>query len=166
VSGYSTATWGSPVRAWAGNTDTFIAKLADPTPIPGPPQIIPSIGFSASHAPTCGDPPPFGIPDLFQIDVTDTVATLFYTPFLHTNSNYYISYSETLGTFHHGTDTKQGISTGVLSFTIRNLVPDTDYFLKVRGHNGCMPGAWGNEMMITTRNKGEIIPVSFYRYTH
>jgi hypothetical protein len=40
VAGYSTATWGSPVRAFSGgDSDAFVAKLSAPTPTPAPPTI-------------------------------------------------------------------------------------------------------------------------------
>jgi hypothetical protein len=36
VTGYSTATWGNPVRAFTSADNAFVAKVADPAPLPSP----------------------------------------------------------------------------------------------------------------------------------
>jgi len=104
--------------------------------------------------PRCKNPKPDNNPDLFQIDVNDTQATLFYAPVSGNVGDYYISYSEQPGTYQYGTSTGQGQSSGALSFTVNYLNPNTTYYFRVRGQNGCMPGDFGNEMKITTRSKG------------
>ena len=112
----------------------------------------------------CEKPKPAGIPDLFQIDVNDSQATLFYTPVNDNNSNYYISFSEKSLTYEHGTLTHQGRSTGVLHFMVNYLKPNTTYYFRVRGENGCMPGEWSNEMKVITRIIGITNVYSYYRY--
>ncbi len=113
---------------------------------------------------TCGDANPFSSPNLFQIDVNDTQATLYYASIANAN-NYYIAYSEKPNTFEHGTETNQGYSTGVLPFTINLLKSNTVYYFKVRGQNGCMSGNWSQEMSIKTRAKGFLAMIPFYKYT-
>lgn len=48
---------------------------------------------------------------------------------------------------------------GVQSHTIYLLEPNTIYYLKVRGQNGCMPGVWSNVMEFTTDNS------IYYKYS-
>lgn len=117
---------------------------------------------SSSSAPSCQDQRPNGWPNLFQINVNSSQSTLYFTPINGVNSNYYISFSEKSNTYEHGTLTGQGYSTGVLSYTVNYLKPNTTYYFRVRGQNGCMPGEWSNEMKITT-TKGTRSGKSYYK---
>lgn len=119
---------------------------------------------SGVSAISCGNTKPVGIPDLFQIDVDDTHAILYYSPINNDLSDYYISYSETSDTYKYGTFTGQGPSSGVLSYTVNLLQPSTTYYFKVRGQNGCMPGDWSNELKIITGSKGMEYISSYYRF--
>lgn len=59
-----------------------------------------SSSSSTPSAPSCGDQKPNGTPNLFQIDVNNTQATLYFTPVSGANK-YFISYgngSENMGT--------------------------------------------------------------------
>jgi hypothetical protein len=136
---------------------------ATPTPVSTPTSASISETTSEASAPLCNDLKPFGHPDLFQIDVTDSKATLFYTPINGSNSNYYISYSENVNTFQHGTETGQGFSTGVLSCNINFLKSNTTYYFKIRGQNGCTTGDWSNEMKIKTKSAGQNTVASYYK---
>ncbi len=124
---------------------SFYAALGS---VPQPPSPGSSSGGSSS-APSCGDSQPTGTPDLFQIDTNNTQAILYFAPVSDAN-NYYISYGEGENTQVHGVQFDSGISTGVLSYTINSLAPNTTYSFKVRGGNGCMPGDWGNTMQVKT----------------
>lgn len=99
-------------------------------------------GSSFSSPPACVDPKPVNAPDLFQIDTTFTQATLYFTPIAR-NTKYYISYSTRDTAEEHGAEVDLG-SEGVQSFTVNLLSPDTIYYFKVRGQNGCTPGDWSN----------------------
>lgn len=122
-----------------------------------------SPSLSEASAPACQDIRPNGWPDLFQINVSSTQATLYYTPINGDNSDYYISFSEKPDTFEHGTFTGQGRSTGVLSYTVNYLKPNTRYYFRVRGQNGCMPGQWSNQMRAVTKLYGLINMVPYYK---
>ena len=119
--------------------------------------------LSAASAPTCNDIQNQSIPDLFQIDVDSTRATVYYAPVAGRNTDYYISFSERAGIYEHGTFTGQGESSGVLSFTVYYLKPNTTYYFMIRGQNGCMPGEWSGEMRIKTRSKGFEIKIPFLK---
>ena len=113
-----------------------------------------SSSSSTPIASTCNDTPPSNSPDLFQIDVNNSQATLYYVPVSNNVSNYYISYSEKQNEFMYGVETNQGPSSGVLSFTVNALNPHTIYYFRVRAQNGCMPGDWSNEMKVQTKTGG------------
>jgi hypothetical protein len=99
----------------------------------------------------CHNSPPTLTPDLFQINTTTTTAKIFFTPLSDTNQ-YFISFSEKPNAEEHGA---QVILTreGVQNFTINKLKPNTIYYIKVRGQNGCMPGSWSNIIKIKTSSK-------------
>jgi hypothetical protein len=144
-----------------GTEDIFILKLVGV--LNTTTSVSSNNSSTLSSAPTCNDVKPVNAPNLFQIDVNATQAKLFYTPVTGDNSSYYIAYSEKLNTFQHSTQTDQGASTGVLSYTINLLKPNTTYYFKVRGQNGCTPGDWSNEMKIKTRGRGLTTKVSYYK---
>lgn len=98
----------------------------------------------------CSYLPPKTVPDLFQIDVTDTNATLYFTPLVSDVTNYYVSYGFSSGEERFGTFTDLAASTGVHAFTINELSPNSTYYFKVRPYNSCMPGEWSNHLKVTT----------------
>ena len=147
-----------------GSENIFTTSGTAPTPSSSSSSSSTNSSGSVS-TPSCGDATPFGAPDVFQIDVNDTHATLYYTPLSNNISNYYVSFSEISNTFRYGALTGQGPSSGVLSYTVNFLQPNTTYYFKVRGQNGCMPGNFSNELKITTKAKGTSKLSSFYRYT-
>jgi sugar lactone lactonase YvrE len=114
----------------------------------------------AALAPACTDAKPLYVPDLFQIDVTSTTAKLFFTP-AQTNK-YYISFSTKPSAEEHGAEVSLKYE-NIQNFKVNLLRPNTTYYIKVRGQNGCMPGDWSNIMKITTRAKGVTRAVSFYK---
>ncbi len=108
-----------------------------------------SSSSSLSSTSACFDAKPVGVTDLFQIDTTKDQAALFFTP-INGNSKYYISFSTNPSAEEHGAEVSLG-SEGVQSFTVNYLSPNTTYYFKVRGQNGCMPGDWSNIKSATTK---------------
>ncbi len=106
--------------------------------------------------PCCGDPSPSSISDLFEIQTTATTAKLFFTPISNT-SDFYISFSQNSHAEEHG-ELVRLLREGVQSHTINYLKPNTTYYIKVRGQNGCMPGDWSSIMKFTTNNQ------TYYKY--
>lgn len=110
-----------------------------------------------SSAPLCNDVKPVSAPDLFQINTSNNFAKIFFTPISNT-SQFYISFSENKNAERHGTGLISLSKLGVQDFSINLLKPNTTYYFKVRGQNGCMPGDWSNIMEVKTNNS------VFYRY--
>jgi hypothetical protein len=149
---------------WQVNQNDFPTLLAEGTSTP---TLAPSSGSSLNSssspsAPICTGTQPTA-PDLFQIDVNGSQARLYYAPVTGNDADYYISYGLQPNTFIYGTDTGQGNSTGVLSYTVNMLNPNTIYYFEVRGQNGCMPGNWSNVMEVKTGGKGVKTTVSYYK---
>ena len=120
-----------------------------------------NVSVQVNSVPSCGDNKPSSSPDLFQINVNSNSAKLFFTPITNTQS-FYISYSTkpiAEGYSAQVTLAREGIQ----NFTINLLKPNTTYYLKVRGQNGCMPGDWSNVIKITTRAKGVNTIKIFYK---
>jgi len=131
--------------------------------------IIPDITISVepwpemkASAPVCGDVPPASPPDLFQIDVSSNSAVLYFTPAGKPYNYYFISYSRFPHAEEYGTQFVLTNYEGVTSFKVSHLAPQTTYYFKVRGGNGCMPGPWSNIMEVKTGKNGEAI--KYYRY--
>lgn len=114
-----------------------------------------------NSAPSCTNAKPTYIPDLFQINVNGSSAKLFFTPNPSIN-RFYVSYSTNRWAEEHGLEVILGRG-GVQALTVSALKPRTTYYFRVRGQNGCMPGDWSKIMKITTRSKGVIKAVPFYK---
>ena len=99
---------------------------------------------SQAGPPVCQDTAPGITPNLFQIDVNRDSAILYFSPVNQHLSYYYIAYGLHEGDVQFGVEFPATPSNGVESYTIGMLNPNTDYYFKVRGGNGCAPGGWSN----------------------
>lgn len=106
----------------------------------------------------CGDQPPSSAPKLFRIDRGRTFAKLYFVPAKDPVTYYYISYSDKKAEEKYGVSFNQGSSNGVLTYTINKLKPNTYYWFKVRGGNGCTPGPW-SDWLSTKKGKSYSVPV-------
>jgi hypothetical protein len=138
------------------NGDLKLAMyLVPPTPTPTPSQNNSSSGGSSTSmpsAPICSALTP-AAPNLFQIKTTKTSATLYFAPIYGTMSSYFISYGYQSGDNRFGVEFPYGSSTGVVAYSLQSLTPNSTYYVRIRGGNGCMPGMWSNEMSFTTNGK-------------
>lgn len=111
-----------------------------------------SSSTSNPGAPVCTNQVPSKPPKLFQINTTKNSAKLFFVPSGDPVTYYYIAYGLKEGDERYGATFLQGSSTGVLSYTINLLKPNTKYYFKIRGGNGCMPGPWSSYLNAKTKN--------------
>lgn len=100
----------------------------------------------------CLDSKPTAISDLFQIDAALRSAKAYFTPQSDTNK-YFISFSALNTNAEEHGEQVELLREGVLSHTIYYLKPNTTYYLKVRGQNGCAPGDWSNIMKFKTNER-------------
>jgi len=142
-------------------TEAAPTPTPTPTSSPGSTDSSNSGSSSIASAPSCVDTKPASAPDLFQIDVTDTSARLFFTPISNT-STYFISCSTSPLAEEHGIEVDL-YSNGVQSFSVNLLNPNTTYFFKVRGQNGCMPGNWSNILQAKIQNIKNTQTRSYYK---
>ena len=119
--------------------------------------------FSApakANADSCTDKVPTVIPELFEINLDNTSATLFFTP--SDASSYFISFSQDPSAMEHGALFNLSRE-GVQSATVNYLNPNTIYFFKVRADNGCAPGEWSNILMAKT-SLSKFTTAKYYLY--
>ena len=126
------------------------------TPTPTPTQAPVHQPVSVSSPPsyssfTCTDARPLFKSDLFQINTTYNSAKLFFTPLADTNQ-YFISFSTNPDAEKHGEQVTL-LREGVQSHSIYFLKPNTTYYVKVRGQNGCATGDWSNIMKFKTNHQ-------------
>jgi len=107
---------------------------------------------SSPSAPVCIDTAPTNNPDLFQIDRAGSKATLYFSPVNDHLSYYYVAYGFSPGDERFGVSFQSGLSSGVVNYTINDLNPNTTYYFKVRGGNGCAPGGWSNNKESNSQN--------------
>ena len=107
-------------------------------------------GTGSSSNPTCSNQSPSTAPNLYQIDVTNTTATLYFSPPGDPYDGFYISFGNGTNTEGYGAQFSTGHSPGSLYYTVRELSPSTVYTFKVRGSNGCKPGQWSNTVTVLT----------------
>jgi photosystem II stability/assembly factor-like uncharacterized protein len=102
----------------------------------------------ASQAQSCGDEKPSSAPELFQIDVKGDTATMYFSPIGNTN-DYFVSFSTDPGAEKYSA-TVNLAREGVQNYSVFMLQPNTNYYFKVRGQHGCMPGEWSNVLSAKT----------------
>lgn len=109
-----------------------------------------SNGGGPVAAPVCSKTPPDAAPHLFQINTTQTEATLYFTPLKNNISYYFIAYGFTPGDLRFGTSFEFGSYDGVIDHTVSMLTPGTKYYFQIRGGNGCATGAWSSSVPATS----------------
>lgn len=94
---------------------------------------------------------PTSAPDLFQVDVTDTKATLYFAPPSGKVNKYAVAYALTPNTEQYATIFDYSDKSGAITYQIQDLTPDTTYYFSVRGLNNCAPGPWSHEIQVKTK---------------
>lgn len=105
---------------------------------------------NSSGSSTCGNTPPSSAPDLFQINTNNTTATLFLAPAGKPYNNYSFSFGTKPAADMYGGGFNQENSSGVISFTINLLKPNTTYYFKINAGNGCAGGPSSSVVLAKT----------------
>lgn len=100
--------------------------------------------------PFCGNSAPQGSIDVFQIDTTNSKATVHFTPVNNNISQYFISYTLKKDEYMYGVEVPYGHSSGAIVYTINDLPPNSTFYIQVRAGNGCASGIWSNQVAFKT----------------
>src|SRR5882672_5882597 len=100
----------------------------------------------------CTDQPPSSAPNLFQIDVTNTTAQLYFAPAGGPYDRHYVAFGQGNDNEGYGAEFSTNHPTGALTYTVKLLKPSTAYTFKVRGGNGCKPGTWSQTLTVKTQS--------------
>ncbi|MBI2103899.1 fibronectin type III domain-containing protein [Candidatus Woesebacteria bacterium] len=103
---------------------------------------------SPAAPPVCSDTTPASSPTITSINTGTTSATLNFTPASDPVSYYALEYGTQTGSYQYGASNIGDKNTR--SYTVNYLSPQTKYYFRVRGGNGCMPGPWSSETSATT----------------
>lgn len=138
----------TPTPTMSGITPTSIIT---PTIITIPSPTSSSVSNSSSSTngenvlPShCADIAPTSIVDIFKIERNRTTATLYFAPLGAGTTYYYISYGTDTNAEGYGVQFDNLPKEGVISYTIHELDPTTQYYFKVRGGSGCAPSPWSS----------------------
>lgn len=78
-------------------------------------------------------------------------AEIYFTDADKPVDHYVLAYGTKHGEYQYGVPSFGEVGKGQQSYTIRSLAPDTTYYVRVKGANGCAAGAWSNEISVTTK---------------
>ncbi|QQG41874.1 MAG: hypothetical protein HYV90_01010 [Candidatus Woesebacteria bacterium] len=127
-----------------GNGVVYSYALPVPTPVPTLPPL------SAAGPSVCSAQAPSSAPHLLKADAFNNSVKLYFVPAGEPVDRYYLAYGLTENNPIYGFEYYQADNTGALSLTIKALKSNTNYYFRIRGGNGCMPGAWSNILRVKT----------------
>lgn len=106
--------------------------------------------------PSCGDQAPGAkAPWLYgAIPQDGSSILLYFTPSDNPVNKYVLKYGTKPGDYPYGVQDMGVNSRGQMTFLVKSLSPNTAYYFRVRGRNGCATGPWSNE--ISAKTKGLI----------
>lgn len=121
---------------------------ASPTPSSGTSGSSDS-GTSAPSAPSCTAQAPGSAPWLYgAIPQSSTSILLYFTDAGDPVDSYALEFGTSSGSYQFGA-TNIGPK-GMRTYLVQSLQANTTYYFRVRGGNGCAPGAWSNELSAKT----------------
>lgn len=122
--------------------------------------ILLSLGIkSTAFADDCINQPPSDAPNLYQVMMSSSSASLYFAQPATTFDGYIISYGLTPSADSYSVGYQQGNIQGANKYIINDLFPKTNYYFKVRAVNGCAAGPWSQ--ILSTNIKGaESLPAT------
>ena len=133
-----------------GTFPTGSYSLAAATSSSGSSNSSGSSSNNSTGTPSCTAQAPSSAPNLYEVDVTSTTATVYFSPAESPYNSHFISYGQGNLSEGYGINFPTSQSQGALYYVVRQLSPSTVYTFKVRGGNGCKPGAWSGTLTILT----------------
>lgn len=120
----------------------------------------------ARPSPGCTDRVTQQTPELFQVDTTQTSATIFFTPVTVDVQSYVVEYglSEYSEANYAAVFDKQSYD-GVQIIRINDLTPNANYYFRVKPLNGCAGGEWSNQLNVSTTAPEQAMIRRHYLYT-
>jgi hypothetical protein len=108
---------------------------------------------SSASAPSCGDTPPGAkAPWLYgAIPQSSNSVLLYFTEADNPVNTYVLEYGTKSGNYSYGAQDMGVNSRGPMTFLVQSLSPNTTYYFRVRGGNGCATGPWSNEISVKTK---------------
>ena len=108
---------------------------------------------SSTSAPICGDQPPGAkAPWLYGAIAQDSGSVLLYfTQADNPVNKYVLEYGTKSDDYPYGVQDMGVNSGGQMTFLVKSLSPNTTYYFRVRGGNGCAAGSWSNEISAKTK---------------
>lgn len=163
--------WIDHVRWYRGDVAYADIPAASPSPTPSPASETPASNTTNATSsvlneeakPSCTQFPPVGTPNLFQANTTPTSAEIFLEPPSAPYDRFFISYGLNSKNHEYGTEFIQNWSTGAVKYSLRDLQPNTTYYVSSRAGNGCMPGEWGNEITIKTPKSSSLKGTTYFQ---
>lgn len=144
---FSNSSWSSQ------HTFTIYHDTTTPT-VPGVPSTTSSNANSSStFSSVCTDTAPGAkAPWLYGAIAQNAKSILLYFTQSDAPVNKYVlEYGTKSGEYPYGVQ-DMGINTrGQMTFLVKSLSPNTTYYFRIRGGNGCAAGAWSNELSAKTK---------------
>lgn len=108
---------------------------------------------SSISAPACEDPSPGAkAPWLYgAIAQDDNSVLLYFTEADEPVDKYALKFGTKSGEYPWGSTNIGG--KGTRTYLVQSLFPNTTYYFKVRGSNGCATGPWSNEISTSTKSR-------------
>ncbi len=110
-----------------------------------------SASSGESSKPNCDAEGGLTAPDLFQVDIKGTDATLHMKLPTGNFNKLFVAYGAKANAEGYGVEYAQGKAPGAVTYTIKGLRPNTTYYFKVRAGNGCRPGPWSPSVVVKTK---------------
>lgn len=82
---------------------------------------------------------------------TSSSALLYFTAADNPVDTYVLTYGTKSGEYKYGVSDLGINSRGQMTYLVQSLSPNTTYYFRVRGGNGCATGNWSNEISVKTK---------------
>jgi lysophospholipase L1-like esterase len=91
-------------------------------------------------------------PSLYGVIAHDTTTIeVYFTNADKPLDHYTLEYGTKSGEYQYGINSFGDVSKDQQSYIVKSLQPNTTYYFRVRGGNGCATGDWSNELSTTTK---------------